>query len=104
MRASATHSLPSPEHWPKRVPLVRAFFDEILEPLDDALHEVFFGVPFVDAQGSIELDVMTTRRDRVLASRHQGSPGLEGKGGGGPRRHPLAPQPKGVLARALRQG
>src|SRR3989442_824874 len=83
MRASATHSLPSPEHWPKRVPLVRAFFDEILEPLDDALHEVFFGVPFVDAQGSIELDVMTTRRDRVLASRHQGSPGLEGKCGGG---------------------
>src|SRR5712691_8977806 len=103
MRASATHSLPSLEHWPKRIPLIRTFLDEVLEPVDHALHQALFGVAFAHGQGRVEVDAMATRRDRVLASRDQGSPGLEGKRGGAPRHDRMPPEETDVHAWALLQ-
>src|SRR6266851_2899146 len=102
MLASATHSLRQrPEHWPKRVPLVRTLLDEILEPLDDALHEALLRVAFAHRQGGIEMDVVTTRRNRVLACRHQCRARLEGQGGGAARHDGMPPEESDVHAWTL---
>src|SRR6266851_7023417 len=77
MRASAIHSPPSPEHRPKRVPLVGPLSYEFLEAVDHPLHEALFGFALVYSEGRIEVDLVATRCRGVLGGGHQGSSGFE---------------------------
>src|SRR6202158_1734488 len=105
MRASAIHSLLClkgwPEHRPERVPLVGSLSDEFFEAVDHSLHEVLFALGLVDRERGIEVDVVATRRRRVLGGGHQSRTGLErerGRAAGNDR----APAEKAYLrARSL---
>src|SRR6266571_7985150 len=90
MRASAIHSLLSPEHGPECVPLVGALSDELLEATDHALHHLLFGLATVQIQGRLEVDAVPPRRCSELCRGHEGRAGLD-RNRGGAARHYYAP-------------
>src|SRR5229473_8008082 len=101
MRASATHSLLSPEHRPKRVPLFGSLSDEFFEAVDHSLHEVLFALALVHCESRIEVDMVATRRRRVLGGWHQSRSGFE-REGSGTAGHDRAPAEEAYLcARSL---
>src|SRR6266849_3221698 len=101
MRASATHSLLSPEHRPERVPLVRTFPDEIFEPIDHALHHVFFALALAQGERRVELDAKVTWRRRELVCGHQCRSGLERQRGGATRHDRATAEEPHLHARSL---
>src|SRR6266700_1519460 len=93
MRASAIHSLLSPEHGPECVPLVGALSDELLEATDHALHHLLFGLATVQIQGRLEVDAVPPRRCSELCRGHEGRAGLD-RNRGGAARHITRPPKK----------
>src|SRR5437660_1085363 len=68
------------EHRTERIPLLGPLLDEIFEPVDHALHQVFFG--FVRRQGEARLDVhVMAPAVRVLAGWEKSGSGFDGQCG-----------------------
>src|SRR5437899_4653656 len=77
MRASAIHSLLSPEHGPECVPLVKPLPNEVLETADHALHDLIFGVAIAKIQRVLEVNGVSPKCGSELRRRHEDHAGLE---------------------------